>query len=104
MNLAACLKVSVLLGAWLVFGGAYVLDVLDVSYEMNVAGSDVAQALASDFDDTKSKDLGPSVFSPAAPVCSHSFMADREQLQARSLPLMESPAVPLYQRFSAYRI
>ena len=44
-RLAALVKFSLLFVVWLSFGGAYVLDVIDQSYEMNATGSDIEQAL-----------------------------------------------------------
>jgi len=49
------LKVGLLLFAWLFFGGAYVLDVLDLSYEMHQASLTLGQVSDCDMDESKCK-------------------------------------------------
>jgi hypothetical protein len=103
MRLAVFLKVSILFVAWLVFGGAYVLDVLDRSYEMNNVGTAYEQGLESE---DKAQLLGLSIAhaNDSVPMvfclCLHT--GTYAQPHARLFHI--SPTRPLHQRLSVYRI
>ncbi len=103
MKLTELLRVSILVAAWLVFGGAYVVDALDASYEMNAAGSDLEQALEPE-DKVGLHVLGVS---HAGAVETMAFCRCRDvDTNAQPHPWLfrELPACPLYQRLSSYRI
>jgi hypothetical protein len=103
MRLVTFLKVSVFLGAWLVFGGAYILDVLDQSYEMNNVGTAYEQGLESD---DKSQLLGLSIahandFVPIVfCLCLHTGTSAQPHAWLFYNPLTR----PLHQLVSIYRI
>jgi hypothetical protein len=103
MRLTVFLKVSIFFVAWLVFGGAYVLDVLDQSYEMNNVGTAYEQGLESE---DKAKLLGLSIayandFVPMVfCLCFHTDTHD----QLHAWLFHNPPTRPLHQLVSIYRI
>lgn len=103
MSLAKLLKVSLLLVAWLVFGGAYVLDALDASYEMNAPGSAFDQALEPE---DKASPQGLSV-SHAGYVETMIFcrcLHTGPNSQPLAWLFRKPPTQPLHQLLSIYRI
>lgn len=103
MRLAGILKVSLFIVAWLLFGGAYALDVIDQSYEMNAAGEDFEQALEPD---DKASLNGLSVFHAGnvetMVVCRG--LHTGTYAQPHAWLFHNSPTRPLHQLLSIYRI
>ena len=96
-------KVSLLVLGWLVFGGAYIVDALDASYEMNAAGSVLEQALEPE------DKIGPNGFNgsiatlvPTLTSCLSFDTGPEPGLSARLF--LKSTPQPLYQVLSVYRI
>ena len=103
MKLARLFKVSLLLVAWLVFGGAYVLDVVDQSYEMNAVGSDSEQALEPE----DKAGFHGLIVSHADDVETMAFCRcfyTGTNVQQHPWLFRELPTPPLYQLLSSYRI
>jgi hypothetical protein len=103
MRLAEILKVSLFIVAWLLFGGAYAVDVIDQSYEMNAAGEDFEQGLEPD-DHAILKGLSVSHAGNVETmvVCRDLHTGTYAQPHARLFH--NTPARPLHQLLSTYRI
>jgi len=103
MRLAVFLKVSIFFVAWLVFGGAYVLDVIDQSYEMNTVGTAYEQGLESE-DEAKTLGLNIAHSNDFAPMmlclCLHAGTSAQLPAWQFHNPLTR----PLHQLISIYRI
>jgi hypothetical protein len=103
MRLAKLFKVSLLLVTWLVFGGAYILDVVDQSYEMNAAGSDLEQALEPE----DKAGFNGLIVSHADNIETLAFCRcfyTGTTVQQHPRLTRKSPTPPLYQLLSSYRI
>ena len=103
MRPASLLKVFLLLVSCLIFGGVYVLDTVDQSYEMNAAGSALEQAL----EPAGKTGFNRLIVSPADDVktkasCRCGYPGTN--IQQHSGLVRKLPATPRYQLLSSYRI
>jgi hypothetical protein len=103
MRLAVFLKVSIFFVAWLVFGGAYVLDVLDQSYEMNTVGTAYEQGLESE-DKAKPLGLNNAHANDFVPMMLYLCLHTGTSAQLHAWQFHNPPTRPLHQLFSIYRI
>lgn len=96
-------KTCVLLAAWLVFGGAYVVDAFDLSYEMRQGSAPYAQAVEPD-DDGKSNALPVFCAALESSVAHVDLLTPPKTTFTRTSCEIPAPGLSLHQRLSIYRI
>ena len=98
------LRVGLLLFAWLVFGGAYVLDVLDLSYEMRQVSLTMGQDFDCDVDESKGKSFTRSFPAVVSPTVATSTVGTFDRLPPLSFHVVALPTFHSRESLSTYRI
>jgi hypothetical protein len=98
------LRVGLLLFAWLFFGGAYVLDVLDVSYEMHQASLTLGQVSDCDMDESKCKGFTGSLPAVVSLTVATALAGRFDRLQPLIFHEVELPTFHSRESLSIYRI
>ena len=98
------LTVGLLLLAWLVFGGAYVLDVLDLSYEMRQVSLTMGQDFDCDVDESKGKSFTRSFPAVVSPTVATSTVGTFDRLPPLSFHVVALPTFHSRESLSTYRI
>lgn len=98
------LRVGLLLLAWMFFGGAYVLDVLDVSYEMHQASLTLGQVSDCDMDESKCKGFTRSLLAVVSLTVTTALAGRFDRLQPLIFHVVALPTFHSLESLSIYRI
>lgn len=98
------LRVGLLLLAWMFFGGAYVLDVLDVSYEMNQASLTLGQVSDCDMDESKCKGFTGSLPAVLSLTVATALVGTFDRIPPLVFHIVTLPTFHTLESLSTYRI